>query len=542
MTRRIQFGPNRIAALVAVLAMVIPAAAAAQNESTLGQWTQMQALPVSTTHTNLLPNGNVLFWGEWAQGFTPYLWNPETDHYTGVAGPGFNPFCGGHTFTGDGQLFAVGGNVAVDIGFANSSTFDSATSKWTGQPDMNAGRWYPTATTLPNGDVFVISGDMTGPNTIDPLSEVFEVKARKWRELTGAKLAVSYYPRTFVQPDGKVRVVGPHAQNYLFDTTGIGYVVADVASHFPNRDYGSAVMYDIGKILIVGGGVAPTATAETIDLLEAGPTWKPAASMSVARRQLNATVLPDGTVLVNGGTKSGATPNDPTGAVLYPEAWDPSTNTWTKLAAESEFRGYHSTGLLLPDGRVLAGGGAGATYVNSQVFSPPYLFRGSRPTLADAPQEIWPDAQFRVSTPDAESISKVSLVRLGSVTHAVDMNQRYLPLQFTPEAGGASLAVTGPKDNNIAPAGHYMLFILDSSGVPSVAKIVHVVYGPDAGPAPVMAPLPKANPSASPRQSSPRGGCSVAGGSLAWPFALAAAGLLAVSRRLARRRRFRSGA
>ena len=126
-------------------------------------------------------------------------------------------------------------------------------------------------------------------------------------------------------------------------------------------------MYEPGKILVVGGGNPPTATAQTFDLNEATPTWRNTASMSIARRQLNATLLPDGTVLVSGGTYGAGTNNTAT-PVFHAESWNPATGTWTQLASASVPRLYHSSALLLPDGRVLVTGGN--NYRSAEVFSP----------------------------------------------------------------------------------------------------------------------------------------------------------------------------
>jgi hypothetical protein len=185
--------------------------------------------------------------------------------------------------------------------------------------------------------------------------------------------------------------------------------------------------------------------------------------------------LPDGTVLASGG-ESASDGVDLTKAVLPAEIWDPNTQKWTTVASLTNGREYHSTALLLPDGRVLmAGGGqlpgSGATdQTNAEIYSPPYLFKGARPTITSTPGTITYGSSFTVQTPDAASITKVALIRTPSVTHAFDQNQRYIPLSFT--TGSGQLTVQAPASGNAAPPGYYMLFILNSSGVPSVASFV----------------------------------------------------------------------
>jgi len=130
----------------------------------------------------------------------------------------------------------------------------------------------------------------------------------------------------------------------------------------------------------------------------------------------------------------------------------------------------------LPDGRVLVGGGGGCCgapdQYNAEIFSPPYLFKGARPTIASVSTSIGYGSQFFVGTPDAASIASVALIRLGSDTHEFNRDQRYLPLSFTAVVNG--LNVTMPANWNLAPPGDYMLFLVNGNGVPSVASMVTV--------------------------------------------------------------------
>jgi hypothetical protein len=139
---------------------------------------------------------------------------------------------------------------------------------------------------------------------------------------------------------------------------------------------------------------------------------------------------------------------------------------------------YHSEALLLPDGRVLVSGGGRfdndtvpTDQFSAEFFAPPYLFKGSRPAITSAPPQLTYGQNFTVQTPDALRIAKVSLIRFGSVTHAINMSQRFIPLSFV--IGNGSLTIAAPVDANLAPPGNYMLFILDTNGIPSVAAIVH---------------------------------------------------------------------
>jgi PKD repeat protein len=309
------------------------------------------------------------------------------------------------------------------------------------------------------------------------------------RLLSSASKLLPYYPRTFLGPDGRVFYAGETVATHYIDPTGTGSWSSVGNRRYGIRDYGAAVMYDEGKILYAGGG-RTTNTAEIIVLNSGAPTWQWTGSMVYARRHLNATVLPTGDVLVTGGT-GGTAFNDLANAVHAAELWNPTTGTWTVLASNTVNRGYHATSILLPDGRVLhtgSGDGAGApSERNAELFSPPYLFKGTRPTITAAPSTVVYGTSFSVETPEADVITNVSLIRLGSTTHAADMNQRFQRLSFT--RGVGALTITVPASLNRTPPGHYMLFIVDGNGVPSVARIVKVGSVGEPPPPPNAAPV-----------------------------------------------------
>ena len=399
------------------------------------------------------------------------LWNPATATSSTLPSPGYNIFCSGHTFLADGRLLVAGGHTVDFVGLPRASTYNPFTGAWTALPDMNAGRWYPTNTALANGDVLVISGNISTSEGINTLPQVFQAATSTWRNLTNALLSLDFYPMMHLAPNGRVFNSGPGTVTRYLDTSGTGAWTA-VANRQLFREYGSSVMYADGKILLTGGGDPPTNTAEVIDLNLPSPAWRSVAPMAYARRQLNATLLPDGKVLVTGGT-SGPGFNNSSTPVLASELWNPVTETWTTMASGEIPRLYHSGALLLPDGRVFATGGDG--YNQAEVYSPPYLFRGARPAIATAPASVAYGQTFFVETPNAASITQVTWVGLSSVTHAFNMNQRINLLSFSQAAGG--LNVVAPASPTLAPIGHYMLFILNSDGVPSVAKIVRLNNG-----------------------------------------------------------------
>jgi hypothetical protein len=449
-----------------------PIAIAAGTAAEKGQWSRPVSMPLVAIHASLLPNGKVLMFSRTTE---PYLWDPgDPDRFTAVPLP-TNVFCSGHTLLPDGRVLVVGGHISDDHGLPDANIFDPVSDTWTRLPDMLVGRWYPTATVLANGEVLVLGGrDENGDYSMTP--EIWTGSG--WRRLTGSGVvrAMPYYPRMFVAPDGKTFFSGEWSSSRYFDQTGSGSWAPAIPRTFrAPRDYGSAVMYEPGKIIYIGGGKPPTNTAEIIDLNQSSPSWSRTGSMAFARRHMNATLLPDGRIFATGGTSAGGF-NNASGAVHTAEMWSPATGEWRTLSANAVDRMYHSTSLLLPDGRVLvAGSGEGGSGVDQrtyELYSPPYLFRGARPTIGSAPTSVSYGQHFEVETPQALEVEKVSFIRLGSVTHAFDESQRFLSLGFN-DSGG-DLTVVAPGNANLAPPGHYLLTIVDERGVPSVSKIVKI--------------------------------------------------------------------
>ncbi|HUR95831.1 MAG TPA: galactose oxidase-like domain-containing protein [Gemmatimonadales bacterium] len=433
-----------------------------------GQWTAPFSWPIVAIHTMLLPDGRVLSIGRTG---SPMLWDPATGLFSAVPSPA-RLFCAGHALLSDGRVLVAGGHISDGHGLPNITIFSPTTNAWSSGTPMVRGRWYPTSTVMGNGDVTIIAG--TDEDSVQvTIPEVWSNGSL--RQLSGADQALPWYPRAFLAPDGSLFVAGPAVQNRFLNVAGAGsWRNGPRLQYGKQRSYGSAVMYDDGKILYAGGGLT-TNTAEVIDLNQASPSWQFTGSMSFARRHLNLTALPTGEVLATGGV-GGTVFNDVSKGVHAAEMWDPQTGQWTTLASNAITRGYHGTSLLLPDGRVLnsgSGEGAGAPdQRNAEIYSPPYLSRGPRPVITSAPTEVAYGAQFRIETPQAAAITHVSFIRLGAVTHAFDENQRFQRLSFTADASG--LTVTAPAAPNRTPPGHYMVFILDGNDVPSVAKIVRI--------------------------------------------------------------------
>ena len=388
-------------------------------------------------------------------------------------------------------------------------TFDPFSETWTQQPTMAHGRWYPTQTLLPDGRTIISGGlsDVPPGGVQNKTLEVFNPPSTLGGQGTvdeepSADKNFGLYPRTFtLDTSGNVLFAGPQATHtWKLDTTSFTWKGYPHMSR--NRQYGNAVRLPGGPsgsdtFTELGGydtnpppggsSFHPaTDTTETTNADVKGPSWTPGASWNVARANSNTVLLPDGSMVTVGGGSGYDANKGGGGYVTYAdgrarqvELYDPKTNSWTLGPAQQEDRAYHSTAVLLPDGRVFSGGddlhplepnGKPSQTDNGEIYSPPYLFKGTRPTIGSAPQSIrWGDA-FGIQTA-SPNIDKAVLMAPGATTHGFDTNQRYVDLKVLDTIGGQGVDVAAPPSANVAPPGYYMLFLVNKAGVPSVAKL-----------------------------------------------------------------------
>ena len=468
----------------------LAAAGVTGDEAEVGRWGPVMDWPVVGIHMALMPDGKVIAYdssadrlGDPDQSFTrATVWSPTANTHVDAMLFGFNIFCTGLAHLMDGTLFTAGGNKRGESpGIRQTHTFDHETGSWSRGPDMAEERWYPTVTPLNDGEMLITDGVSDRPDA----PEVRKTDGTL-RVLSAAATDLPLYPWIDVAPDGRPFYSGPSTAMLFLDPSGTGAWSAAGTRDSQARSYGSHALYDVGKILVAGGGPS-TPSAMTIDINDPMPEVTPTDSMETGRRQHNLTVLADGTVLATGGNSSGETLVDMENGVYTAELWDPATGEWTTLDAMQVTRQYHSSALLLPNGRVLSAGGGicgdcnrvGYLNKNAEVFTPPYLFKADgsgelapRPRITSAPRAVDYDEPMTVGTRKAGSISNVAMVRLGAVTHSVNMEQRYVPLSFT--ARRRSVVAETPANPNIAPPGVYMLFVIKSNGVPSVARMIRI--------------------------------------------------------------------
>ena len=470
-----------------------PSNAVTPSASGGGRWSALMNWPMVAIHSVLLKNGNVLQFDGWQQPEPTQVWNPSTGTFTTQTAPD-SIFCSGMAELPDGRVLVIGGYGGLstgNLGIVDTSIFDPATSTWTRVANMHYPRWYPDLTELPDGRYVAISGNSTDANTWADTPEVYDPTTSTWTVLNvnTSQIHEEEYPFSYLAPNGEVFTIGPKEdQSFFLNVQNHTWTQVGGSSGVLN---GSSVMYRPGQILYTGGtpdqdsSSKATAAASLINLNASTPTWQQTAPMHSARAYHTLTTLADGTVLAVGGEPTwGQTGTSETsGGVLPSEIWDPATQTWTVVASTGATRGYHSTAVLMPDGTVLVGGSGHASpgypgQYTSQIYSPPYLFKGARPTISSAPASATYGSTIPVSTPDAASISGVNLVSLGADTHQSDMDQHFVPLSFTQGSGGLNVSI--PSSAATAPPGNYMLFIVNSSGVPSVASIISVGNPPTA--------------------------------------------------------------
>lgn len=440
-----------------------------------------------------------------------------------------NIFCSGHCLLPDGNLFVVGGHVKDVEGLQQACVYDWQKNIWSAKPIPRVGRWYPSALALPDSSVLTISG-FTAEHHLDQVPQIWREKGWDVKLVQSPPNALDddnamssilpMYPRLHLDPFGQVFMAGPNKQSLFLDlntatsnlTGQWGPIKKELKREEFIREFGAAVTYDVGKVLWTGGGNgrdvikvtegggkqafgAPTNSTEIIDLMVKEPTWKtsPSMNMKYSRRQHNLTTLPDGTVLVTGGTR-GQGFNDLTAGmpVHQAELWNPAEEKWTEMAAESTDRCYHGVALLLPDGSVFsAGGGEGGEFdappnppvpnpardnhTNAQIYKPPYFFIADAPRVTGVPKEAKYGHSFDVTVAGNDKIKRISWIRLPSVTHTLNSSQSvYFQVFEEKQEKGGKFTVVPPDNRNVATPGHYMLFFVNVQGRPSEAEIIKI--------------------------------------------------------------------
>lgn len=472
-----------------------------------GSWSPRVGLPIVPVAAAVLKNNKVLFWSSydastWTGGGPAQTQTVVYDLATKsatqvqVSETAHDMFCPGTAMLADGRVHVSGGQTSPRTSIYDPTQGTLGT--WTAGKNMNVARGYNGAALTSTGKVFTVGGSWSGNAGQDKKGELWSPATNSWTALNGIPSSTIVGPDPygifagdnhawlFSVEGGKLFHAGPSAQMNWFSTNGSGsYTSAGYRGTAGYTMNGNAVMYDVRRILTLGGApayvyAAPTARAYTIDITS-GVKVRQTGSMSYARTYSNGVALPDGSVFVAGG-QAYARPFTDTTPVLHGEIWQPSTGTFSLLASEAIPRTYHSLAVLVPDGRVLVGGGGlcgvgcDSNHYDFEFYSPPYMFGPDgrdafRPAITAAPDAATYNTQVSVTTSTA--VTSFVLVRMGAATHAINNDQRRVPLSIASQSG-TSYVVRTPTSSGIATPGYYMLFALDAAGVPSVAKIIRV--------------------------------------------------------------------
>jgi len=386
-----------------------------------------------------------------------------------------------------------------------SYEFDPRTERYVKVGDMVEHRWYPTLAELPNGDVLAVSGLDQFGRMIPGDNEKYIASQKKWVDAPELKRTFPTYPAFHMMDDGNFFYSGSNA-GYGSDTVGrtpgIWNVRNNKFTEVPGlrdpklTETSSSVLLAPAqeqKVMIFGGGgvgesEVSTTRTDIIDLTKEQPKYEPGPDLPAPARYLSVVLLPDDSVLTTGGSSGyrGGKYGDQTRSDLYnAQIYKPADNAFATAAESTIGRNYHSEAILLPDGRVVtmgsdplydeSGKGPGTFEKRIEIYSPPYLFQGARPTITGGPGQVKRGTTVEFSTPDASRITAARLVRPSAVTHVLDVDQRSVALDITPVTGGNALDLSIPKTKGLVPSGWYMLFLLDDKGVPSVARWVQVL-------------------------------------------------------------------
>lgn len=476
-------------------------------------WGELISLPIVPVAAANLPDGRVLTWsadgemsfgGTTRQTFTA-IFDPVTGEVSQrlVSETRHDMFCPGTSNLPDGRILVNGGSTS-----GATSLFDASaplSGSWARVRPMNIGRAYQANTVTSSGDVFTLGGSWAG-GISNKGAELYSVASDAWTVLTEIplpdtsdfigpdKLGVyrgDNHMWLFAQGDGWVFHAGPSAAMHWIDTKNSGDVIgAGTRADDVYSINGNAILYDTGRILKLGGapnydsGLAFN-RAYLIDIRDR-PVVRVTrlAPMNYGRSFANSVVLPSGQVVVVGGQSRVKLFSD-ADAVYETELWDPKTQVFTKLNAPvAVARNYHSVALLLPDGRVLAGGGGlcrldcpAVSHPDVQILTPPYLFNADgslaiRPEITQAPASATAGGVITIDTD--KPVVDLVLVRLSSVTHTLNTDQRYVRLSHWSSEVRNRYRATIPADRGVVLPGYWMLFAMNAKGVPSIAKTIRI--------------------------------------------------------------------
>jgi hypothetical protein len=477
-----QYSPPASSGATAQAEAAAEAALVSTDPSVVGQWSAAKNPGTKTIGISavMLQTGKVLLFGgkykATDKNTAAYLYDPTTG--TGHEVPAPAPvFCGSVTPLADGRVLSVGGTDVIPHGIVDLWLFDPVSEQWIRQPDTPLGRYYPTATKMADGRVVIAAGTEVDGVTPNPTVEVYTPpppgQTMGTVSVVGANHVTAYYPHQWAMPDGNLLQVDNRTDFKFSLATTLWTSLPLLTLKSGSGSAGIILPGGPGgstRVMVTGGEVITTGQTETQTFDFANPSagWTVQQPLPNPRAHLNVVEVPDGTAFAIGGNSSDLYDGGQQQTLLY----NPTAGTWTPMAVQSVRRAYHSTAVLLPDGRIMSAGdtGAGGGRQLIDFYSPPYLFKGPRPTITSAPTQLTYGATFNIAT-SGPAVTRAVLMAPGATTHAVEMNARHVELAVT--AGPGGLSAMAPVAN-VAPPGYYMLFALTATGIPSVATWVHI--------------------------------------------------------------------
>ncbi|MCW8098571.1 kelch motif-containing protein [Streptomyces tauricus] len=382
-------------------------------------------------------------------------------------------------------------------GIKDAYEFDPVAEKYIKVDPMNEARWYPTLTTLSDGKILSLSGLDEIGQLVPGKNEVYDPKTKKWTYTDGVRQFPTY-PAISLMQNGKLFYSGANA-GYGPDDVGRDPGIWDLETNKFKKVKGMSdpkLLETAGTVLlppaqdekymvIGGGGVGESKLSSKktriIDLLADNPKFTDGPEMEKGTRYPQYSILPDDDVLVSGGSEDYRGRGDTN--ILQARMYDSKTNEFTRVADPLVGRNYHSGSILLPDGRVMFFG-SDSLYADKantkpgkfeqrvEIYTPPYLFQGSRPTLSGGPKTIERGESAAFTSKHSSSIKSARLIRPSASTHVTDVDQRSIALDFEKTKDG--IEVTVPKSRNLVESGWYMLFVTDDQGTPSKAQWVKI--------------------------------------------------------------------
>jgi galactose oxidase-like protein/glyoxal oxidase-like protein len=471
----------------------IPAADA--SASTAGVFGAPVTWPLIPIHVILLPDGRVMSYGTSATGkqgaqliydvWDPSLGTNSNAHLVLPNSTSTDIFCSSQSLMLSGEVLTSGGDLTVN-GARNSANnhttiFSPSANTLTSNTPMTYARWYPTLLGLPNGQLAVFGGrqNVGVLNPVIPTTtpEIYDPALSTWTPLTGATSSAAFganwwYPRVFVAPHGKIFVLDDTNGKMFYVSTTSGGSITQSKLAAPKGNIAlPTVPFAPGKVL----SVRLSQEVVIVDYSTPTPVVTPTDPIDQVRYWASGTILADGRVLVTGGS---AVANKLSGVDYQAQIWDPQSGHWTPGASATKPRLYHSNAMLLADATVLTGGGGApgpVTNLNAEIYYPPYLYASDgtpavRPTLSSTNLSIYdPGDTLSATVGPTDVITRLTLIRAGSATHANNADQRFIELSFT--QSGQTLTALLPSDTTVLVPGYYMLFAINASGVPSLAQI-----------------------------------------------------------------------